>query len=312
MIRDTTLDYLRGLAIMSIVIGHLYFFSGKANGSIISNICNSIQIPIFIYVSGLLASKSVLKYPLQKFIKKRVIRLLIPFCSFFIIWQLIYSFTIDNTITFFTDEFKRGFWFLLVLFELMLILAINQFIARKYNIKRIILDSSSFFIINAYHFFAKDFDIFNQIFSLNLLWHYYPIFLISLYSNKTKKILTSKFAPFYLLVFCFAFYFLFFRNVHVMLAICNISSLFFFLTLFNHGYKVMEQALVKAGQFSLEIYLLHILALNIFRDFIPSIENQYMEAICYILTASVICFVLIIFSSFLKKSKVINKILFGT
>lgn len=311
MNRDITLDYLRGFAILSIVIGHLYFFSGRANTSILSSICNAIQIPLFIYVSALLAKNSIIKYSFQDFIKKRVIRLIIPFCSFYIIWQIIYGITIDNTISFFSDEFKRGFWFLLVLFELMLILAVNKFVSQKYNVNRAIIDFSIFVIINAYHFGAKNFDFVNKILSINLLWHYYPIFIIGLYSNNLKTLFNPRFSLVYLLTFCFAFYLMYIKNMHIMLAICNLSSLFFFVTIFNNGYKIMEPFFAKAGQFSLEIYLLHIIVFNVFRNYIPCIENQCLEAICYFITACIICFILIIVSSFLKKSKVINKLLFG-
>ena len=311
MKRDATLDYLRGFAILSIVIGHLYFYSGRANGSIIWNICNTIQIPIFIYVSGLLARNSILKYNFKEFLKNRFLRLIIPLISIFFLWLLIHGVTIGNAITFVTDEFKQGFWFLGVLFELMMILAVSQFISQKCTIHREIVESSIFLVINAYHFFAKDFDDVNNVLSLNLLWHYYPIFLIGIYSEKINRLFTIKLSCLYFLIYVTAFYLMFIKSIHLMIAICNLSSLFFFVSIFDSGYKVAEPAFAKAGMYSLEIYLLHILAFGIIRNYIPIIENRWIEAIIFILLASIICCFFIGISFILKKSKIINLLLFG-
>ena len=311
MNRDATLDYLRGFAIVAIVIGHLYYYSNRAEGSIVWSLCNSIQIPIFIYVSGLLTNKSILKYGFFEFLKKRVIRLIIPFFSIFIIWLLIHGICIDNIIIFYTDEFKQGFWFLFVLFELMLILSINQFVSKQCGINRILLDCGTLIIINAYHFFAKDFDLINQALCFNLLWHYYPVFMIGVYSNNIIIIYKLKLSAIYLSIFCIAFYLMFFKNIHTMLAICNITSLFFFITLIKNGNKIEESTFVRIGQYSLEIYLLHIIAFDLLQYYIPIIKNRWLEVVSYFFLAFIICILLIHISSILKKNKILNRLLFG-
>ena len=311
MNRNTTLDYLRGVAITSIVVGHLFFYSNRADGSILWNICNSLQIPIFIYVSGLLANKSIQKYDFIEFLKKRIFRLIIPFISFFLLWLIIRGITIENIITFITDEFKQGFWFLIVLFELTFIHSFNHFVSKKHNTNRIVLDIFAFIIINTYHFLVKDFEIFNQLFCLNLLWHYYPLFLVGVYSEKIHKLFTIRLSSLYFIIYAISFYLLFFKGVHFMLAICNTSSLFFLVAIFNNEYKIAESAFTKAGQYSLEIYLLHILIIDIIMDYIPIFENRWIEAIVYIPLAGTICYMFIRFASILKKSKVVNLLLFG-
>lgn len=312
MKRDTTLDYLRGLAILSIVIGHLYFYSDRANGSLVWNLCNTIQIPIFIYVSGQLTSKSVLKYNFIEFLKNRFLRLIIPLFSIFTLWLLLHGINIDNAITFVTDEFKQGFWFLGVLFELMLILAVNQFLSKQYDIHRELLDAIVFLIINAYHFLVKDFDDINQILCLNLLWHYYPIFLIGIYSKHLYILLNIKLSFIYFFIYAVAFYFMYLENIHIMIAVCNLSSLFFFITIFNLDCKIAEQVFAKAGRYSLEIYLLHVLVFSLLGNFIPVIENRWIEAFSFVMMAILICYILIELSSFLKKNKTINMLLFGS
>ncbi len=311
MKRDATLDYLRGFAILSIVLGHLYFFSGRADDSIVWNICNSLQIPVFIYVSGLLASKSILRYRFKEFLNNRVKRLIIPFLSFFFLWLFMHGITFDNTITFVFDEFKQGFWFLIVLFELMAILALKHLICQKYNINHIVFDSSAIILISTYHFATKDLYNMNRVFCLNLLWHYYPIFLMGTYSKNISYLFKFKFSLWYFSIYCIAFYFFFVKDIHITLAICNLSSLFFLVTIFYNGFKIAASTFVKAGQFSLEIYLLHVLILSSLGKHIPIIEHRWIEAIYYFFFAGTICFLLVIVSSVLKRSKVVNQLLFG-
>ena len=312
MNRDTTLDYLRGFAIMSIVIGHLYYFSGRANGSIVWNICNTIQIPIFIYVSGFLAQYSIQKYHFSVFIQTRFIRLIVPFVSFFIIWLIIKGISISNAILFFTDEFKQGFWFMIVLFELMVILGINRIIERITKINIFFLDVISLIIINIYHFFFSEHIIVNHFLSINLLWHYYPIFMIGVYSNKIPYLLNKRISFLYIITYACAFYLMYAKNIHAMTALCNFSSLFFFVSFFNDSrHRIQEAALVKTGIYSLQIYLLHILFFGGLKNFIPIVDNRCIEAGLFIFLSITICYLSICISYLLMKSKWIKLFLFG-
>ena len=311
MKRDTTLDYLRGFAILSIVIGHLYFFSGKADGSIVWNICNTIQIPIFIFVSGLLAQKSINKYSFVDFIYCRSIRLLLPFLSFFIIWEILNGITFDNMIMFVTDEFKQGFWFLVVLFELMAIVSTNRIIAKKWRKNYLLLDILSLILLNTYHFGITGFNTIDKIFSLNLLWHYYPIFLIGIYSDRIQFLFKKRLAIIYITIYLGAFYLMYTRNIHAMTALCNISSLFFLTSLFKSGYRPVEHIIVKAGVFSLQIYLLHILFLGLIASYIPNINNRWIEFGGFLLTASLICDILVYLAGILTELPIVGLLLFG-
>ena len=198
-----------------------------------------------------------------------------------------------------------------MLFELTFIFALCILISQRFHVCRFIPEISMLLIINAYHFLAKEFSSFNQILSLNLLWHYYPIYMLGIYSKHLKMLFKIKLSILYLLIYCFAFYSLFIKNIHVMLAVCNISSLFFLFTIFKHNYKVAEPAFNKAGRLSLEIYLLHIMVFGVVGDYIPVIMNRGVEAVAYFILAGIICYLFIIISVILKKSKFINFLLFG-
>ena len=128
--RDLSLDYAKGVAMLSIVIGHLYFYCDRYQGSLAYAVCDTVQIPVFMYISGLLAHISIDRDGFRKLIGSKVIRLLFPFLSFCLIWALVEPSKADKLLT---DEFKRGIWFLPVLFELMAVLSFVRRIYIKYN-----------------------------------------------------------------------------------------------------------------------------------------------------------------------------------
>ena len=115
--RAVHLDYAKGFAISLIVIYHLYGYTGRDNGSVIYSICHVTQLPIFFYVSGLLYTRTI-NEGLRINIVNKGIRLLLPFCSFYVIWCII---DIQNILAFPVDEYKLGYWFILALFEMMLL-----------------------------------------------------------------------------------------------------------------------------------------------------------------------------------------------
>ena len=90
--RNVTYDYLRGFAMLSIVIGHLYYYGKRSDGSWVFNVCDTMELPVFMYISGLLAHVSVDRYGFRKLLWSKVIRLLFPLFSFYIIWGLWDSF----------------------------------------------------------------------------------------------------------------------------------------------------------------------------------------------------------------------------
>ena len=83
--RDLTLDYAKGFAIVLIVLGHLYFFADRHVDSWVYTVCNTVQIPVFMYISGLLAHRSIDRYGFRKLVANRAVRLLLPLLSFYII-----------------------------------------------------------------------------------------------------------------------------------------------------------------------------------------------------------------------------------
>ena len=78
--RNNTLDLLRGLAILIVVIGHAIQvnLSEGRNCFIWSNLILSFQMPLMFFISGYATGFSFPSSNPKRFIKKKVVRLLIP------------------------------------------------------------------------------------------------------------------------------------------------------------------------------------------------------------------------------------------
>lgn len=305
--RNVTYDYVRGLAMLSIIIGHLYFYSGRYVGSVIFEICDSIQIPVFMYVSGLLAHVSVDKYGFRKLLSSRVIRLLFPFFSFYIIWGICDS---KNWLSFWEAEFKQGYWFMLVLFELMVTLSLVRQLSLRFGIKSILVNGFIFGLVTLYLFIVPKGNLFNQLLCVNLYWHYYPFFMMGYYSYRLDKFLLLKYAPAYFIIYLISFYF-YHHGMRATVVGCNISSLFFIMSVFSTSFKPLKDAFAYVGVNSLQVYMIHFFLLYPLVEVLPVVENRWLEFPYFIVVASALIAVTIGVSKLLMLSDWLAMFLFG-
>lgn len=85
--RDITLDILKGFAILLVVLGHVIsgvFNTEAYSKNLLFKICYSFHMPLFIFISGWLNGKKPLNSLNGTWIKKRTLRLMLPY----IIWTL--------------------------------------------------------------------------------------------------------------------------------------------------------------------------------------------------------------------------------
>ena len=123
--RIAYIDYSKAIAILMVVTGHIIFFnicnenSGKADTLLIEQILKSVQMPLFIFCSGLVMKNSdiTLRETLLD-IYKRFRLLIVPFLVIGISFALISDKTPAD---FLSKGMKLGYWYLLTLFELYLL-----------------------------------------------------------------------------------------------------------------------------------------------------------------------------------------------
>lgn len=307
--RNVTYDYLRGLAMLSIVIGHLYFYSRRAEGSWVFNICETMELPVFMYISGLLAHVSVDKYGFRKLIMSKVVRLLFPLFSFYIIWGLWDS---SYWLGFWTREHKNGYWFMLVLFELMITLSFVKQFSSRFKVKTIYVNAIVYAVFTVFCYTLSSDGLINRLFCAKLYWHFYPFFMMGYYSYKLNNILVPKFAPIYLLAYVFIL--IFFRTslwIVVVNMAANLFSLSFLLSVFSTSFKPLKNVFATVGINSLQVYMLHFFLLFPLLKVLPVVENRWLEFLYYLVIASAIIFVTIAISKLLMKSSWLAMFLFG-
>lgn len=295
-------DYIKGFAIILIVIFHIYGIIGRGAGSIVYKFCWVIQLPLFIYVSGVNAPKNFTTLIL----KKKCIRLLIPLISFYIIWCIIDP---KNIINFPLDKFKHGYWYLLVLFELMLLLYFTDL----FYVKLSLFTKHCCFggLLLLYLIIFPWNNSFNSLFCLTLFCQYYPIFLIGIYSNNLNFLLGFKMLPIHLLLFTISFYLFNLTNSKAFIPTCNIFGLLFFISLFKGNIMPLKKYIAKIGEYSMQIYLLHFIILRIFSRYIPQSDDLLLEFFTIFSFALLFILLIIIVSKLIKKNKITNLVLFG-
>jgi fucose 4-O-acetylase-like acetyltransferase len=307
--RNLTYDYLRGFAMLLIVIGHLYFYSGRHVGSLMFSICNTVELPVFMYISGILAHVSVDRYGFRRLIASKVVRLLFPLFSFYIIWGLWDS---SNWSTFWMKEYKGGYWFLLVLFELMVTLSFIKKVSLSFKIKSIYVTLFIYALSTLLMAVVSKESEVNRLFCVILYWHFFPFFMMGYYSYRLDKYLLLKFAPLYLLLYLIAFYFYLDRSWSILLnMVCNLFSLLFLVSVFSASFKPLKTVFSTVGINSLQVYMVHFFLLFPLLKVLPIVENRWLELPYYIFIASVIIFVTIEISKLLMKSDWLAMFLFG-
>lgn len=134
--RNATIDVLKGLAILMVILGHTIDGStidGKS--TIIWNVIWTLQMPLFILISGY-----VMKYGEQcndredflRFIKKRTVSLLLPW----VIWTFLIRGLISGNSSFLNlryilNNMDSGYWFLFSLWTIQMIFACSQYVTGK-------------------------------------------------------------------------------------------------------------------------------------------------------------------------------------
>jgi len=306
--RDLTLDYAKGFAIVLIVLGHLYYFTDRYVDSWVHTVCNTIQIPVFMYISGLLAHRSIDRYGFRKLVANRAVRLLLPLLSFYIIKGIgLHSKFVNIPLS----EYKHGLWFLIVLFEFMVSLSFVKRLSLKIRVPAPVVNAVLFGVVTVYLYVLPRGNIFNILFCINLYWHYYPFFMMGYYSYKLYKFMTWNYMPIYLIIFLVSLYCIHVRDMKIFVPIGNLSSLLLLITLFKNGCRPFETFLAKLGVLSLQIYLLHFIILFIVLPYLPVIENRWLEFLLYFVVSFSFIMLSVGISKVLMRSRLLSLLLFG-
>ena len=197
--RDPALDGIRGIAILIVMIGHCIVLNGlDRQDPYIYDAIRSVQMPLFMFISGIVAARSALK---PEKLRYRAVSYLLPFFSWFIISYFgarikdaVKGLDITISPADFVKELKellfqtdKGLWFLSTLFVVTLVMTVSVWLSGKLSEK----------IIGKDFVYADIFitDIFAAVFYMFFILQgrYLPSFL--------SPGLTVEYMPFYVLAY---------------------------------------------------------------------------------------------------------------
>jgi len=128
--RSQTVDAVKGMAAIFVMIGHCIVLNQMEDG-LIYDMIKSVQMPLFMIVSGYLI---IYTKELQNWsevwmqIKKRAAVCLVPF----FVWTiLLHPFSIPESLGLVLFQLDKGLWFLMVLFLLNTVMIIARFVQAK-------------------------------------------------------------------------------------------------------------------------------------------------------------------------------------
>lgn len=140
--RIVTLDVMKGVLIILVVIGHVLQYSATDRDGVITNIIRAIQMPGFFVISGYLCFRKDITFSVGcKKIGKSAIMYLVPFISWYVIVDAQFqglSKTYQYQSVFvlllkLLNSIDSGLWFLWVLFILSILGTIANVILNKFK-----------------------------------------------------------------------------------------------------------------------------------------------------------------------------------
>lgn len=328
------LDAIKGFAIILMVMGHViawnysdynevcvYNPSQPINvkmGGVVWQLIYSFHMPLFFMVSGYLAYKPYLLHDFLPYIKKKTLRLLIPWISTIGIAYLVRD--------------SVGYWFLLCLFQISILGFATIVLFEKINLRRnLIIDLLGvgfvYLIFQILH--ADDWNIGNVFFG-HFVGAIIPFsFGILLRKHKQLFCLCVENSWFYTIslllfggIFCSRYlieYCSIFDTIynHSRTLLSLLGSLIVFHTFSKNIFTQYHRLLSYLGRKTLPIYILHImfvLQIHAVGEYILSLNavSSIVIQICYSMLVSAIAIILsLMIYKFLTASPLLKRIMFG-
>ena len=129
MERLVYIDILKGIAIILVVMGHMFVPYTDYLDSTVNQMIYSVHIPLFIFLSGFVFHLSQGKHSVRITIMKRILSLLLPFFCFSAVYCIANDISYSDMLL--KNEIHNGYWFTLVLFEIILISIVIEMLTKR-------------------------------------------------------------------------------------------------------------------------------------------------------------------------------------
>lgn len=132
MTRIYELDYIRGIAMLMVVMGHVLLFSLKIEHTALIGIIGICEMPLFFVVSGYLTHKER-EENFKKMLSRLLIRsrtLLVPL----VVWSIVRNIC-DGTVSYsLSDIYRGGYWFFLALWWCDVLNMFSAYLSKKFRL----------------------------------------------------------------------------------------------------------------------------------------------------------------------------------
>lgn len=323
--RIVYIDYLRGFAILLVLIGHIISrcYGDDYLCSPLLRFILAFWMPVFVFISGYVSYK-VSYGAVFAFVKKKAITLLSPFLCMGLIYTIWRE---ENISDFFYSSLKSGYWFTFVLFEMTMIFYLSNRLSR--------------YVYNSSIYLNICFLIFSPYIILLIAYYLLPVSIVDMLSLKEMIRLYIFFAigallrkfpltyewliqnnviyTFSLLLFSILIYQIHYTDevlpismgVRTVVALSAVFVLFHLFRLIKDE-NIITRCLSLLGRYSLDIYLLHYFFLPDDVDFF-SIESSGLIydlwfAAAFALPIAICCLLL---SRTIRQSNLLSLFLLG-
>jgi len=323
-------DRLKGLAIILVVIGHIYLFTMNDGDNIVGNCVGSFHMCLFMFLSGFVASSGVTKpYWTQKKLWKKIAGLIIPMLVFGGLFTLTFG-PIDSWHVFMERFFnflmapaKNGYWYLMSLSVFYLSLLLFRFNKWNSKIVEVLIAALSYgLIMIGWKFTAQKYDPF----CLLNCGNFYLFFITGVFASKyglLDKLKNYK----WLVVPLFIVFLLLFNWTmpihalnsamkHILVPGCAVTSLLILFVNREGKNSKCETLLSWVGRNTLDVYVLHYffvgtISLEVANRWLKTNCGEVVLCLVVIAMSFAITILTIEIGKLLHKSTIINIIAYG-
>jgi len=264
------IDKLKGLTIILVVMGHVYYFSMAQSECVAFDIISSFHMPLFMFLSGYVAHKGITSpFWSSGQLFRKIWRLMVPMFVFGVLFTFTFSsiHSVEDILRavwqFLAAPAKNGYWYLMslaVIYVFLQIFRINR--KNSFGIELLIVSVFAIFCYISSKTFASEIDVF----CLTNTARLFPFFAIGMFARKYNWIISlQKSWVFYLSCLTFIIFTLVDIPYHLLDVVCEriviplsaILALTFFFSSREEKYTIVDRQLSKIGKYTLEIYVLH-------------------------------------------------------
>lgn len=324
-------DRLKGLAIILVVMGHVYFFSMHNQQGLWFDVISSFHMPLFMFLSGYVCISSFSPFPDWRFSKwiKKILRLLLPMCWFGLLftlslnWPTSVSVLGDKVHNFLMCPVKMGYWYLMTLSVFYIIIQCFRLNRSNSPYGDILLGVVIGVGLGVgWKCFVQDEDLF----CLQNCAYFWPMFFLGMMVRK-YNLFSFLFRSNWLFTVSLVGYLVLF-NVDIPIIYANSFSRHYFIPFFaivvllmvflprENNKTKLEDMLAFIGKHTLDVYVIHYFLLRLFElkeigCWMYSTGNQGLSLLLVTSVALLITFVSIYLGLLLRKSDFIRKVVFG-